>query len=422
MLWESAHVRVTAEYGIGTLWLGFPGDPANALDAAGLRELDAALGAVGRNPHLNILVVRSALPAGFCAGLRPEAVASLRTPAERASFVGYGQRVFARLAGLPATTVAFIDGPCLGVGLELALACDHRLVLSRPGTHLGFPDGRPCFGGTARLRRLLGRRAADRLIGSGETLSGREARAPGLVDHAFCERRGKIELRTFLDRLERRGWRPKPDPVPAEEDVAERRAFAERPAAPVVVPGLPPTHNPIPPFPAVVGLVGDDPAASGLAAAVALRGGAVVVCGSGDGVRAGIAAARARGFVTPLEADQATARVKVAHDFAGFDRAGLVLTDRVTPELVAAVRARCVVAISTQTPPPGPLPYEGRGRKPAALLSPPPLVGEGAGGRGFHLVPPRTDPDALAALAAWLRPLGYAVAVTAPPAAARRAA
>ena len=440
MVFESAHVRVTAEYGTATLSLGFPGLPANALDLARLRQLDEALAAVERNPHLDIVVVRSANPAGFCAGLRPEAVASLPTAADRAAFAAAGQRVLARLAGLPATTVAFIDGPCLGAGLELALVCDHRLVLCRPTTHLGFPDGPPCLGGTARLRGLVGRRVADRLIGSGETLSGREARRLGLVDHAFCERRGKIELHTFLDRLERRGWRPKPAPAPSVEDAAERRAFAARPPALAPVPVLPPTLNPVPPLPAVVGLVGDDPALSRLAAEVALRGGRVVVCGTGDGVRAGIAASRARGFVTPLEADQANARVTAGDDLAGFEQTGLVLAGGGCEPpggwvgLASAVRPRCVVAVSEdptprppprrgegeedRTPPPNPLPYEGRGdRRAGSGLVPPLPVGEGVRGRGLQPIRLRllnADPDAVAALAAWLPPLGCAVSVAQP--------
>src|SRR5262249_6443534 len=190
------HVRVSAEYGTATLWLAFPGEPVNALDLARLRELDNALTAIEHNPFIRTLVVRSALPAGFCARVHPEALASLTTGAERGPFAWFGQRVFDRLARLPFTPLAFIDGPCLGAGLELALACDHRLCVARPTTHLGFPDAPrgipPCFGGTARLRRLLGR-PAEQFLGSGRTLSGREAQRLGLGDEAFCERRGKKE-------------------------------------------------------------------------------------------------------------------------------------------------------------------------------------------------------------------------------------
>lgn len=220
MLFESAHVRVTAEYGVATLWLAFPGDPVNALDAARLSELDAALARVEGNVFLNTLVVRSAKPFGFCAGLHPD----VSHVTDRAGFARFGQRVFARLGALPFTTVAFIEGPCLGVGFELALACDHRLCVATPTTHLGFPERVACFGGSNRLRKLLGRRGAA-FIESGRTLSGREARDLGLVDRAFCARRAKIELRSFLDELERS---PRvPERAPDETGFAlERAAFA----------------------------------------------------------------------------------------------------------------------------------------------------------------------------------------------------
>jgi enoyl-CoA hydratase/carnithine racemase len=221
MLFESDHVRVTAEYGVGTLWLAFPGAPVNALDAPRLTELSAAVAAVARDPFLNALVVRSAKPAGFCAGLHPD-VADVT---DRASFAAHGQRALARLAAVPFTTVAFIDGPCLGAGLELALACDHRVCVATPTTHLGFPQRFTCFGGGPRLRSRFGRKA-QALIESGHTLSGREALALGLVDRACCARRAKIELRTFLDELERR---PRvPHRVPDESGFAQERAdFAQ---------------------------------------------------------------------------------------------------------------------------------------------------------------------------------------------------
>lgn len=220
MLFESAHVRVTAEYGVATLWLGFPGAPVNALDLPRLAELGAALAALETGAFLHTAVVRSAKPFGFCAGLHPDAARAT----DRAAFAWRGQRALARLSALPLTTVALVDGPCLGAGLELALACDHRLCVATPTTHLGFPDRFACLGGSARLRALLGRRAAA-FIESGHTLSGREALALGLVDRACSARRAKIELRTFLDELERR---PRvPHRAPDETGLAqERRTFA----------------------------------------------------------------------------------------------------------------------------------------------------------------------------------------------------
>ena len=227
MLFESANVRVAFEFGTATLWLGFRGSPVNALDAAGLRELDAALAAIEQNIFANIVVIRSGKPAGFCAGIHPEALASLATAADRAAFSWLGQSVFARLGSLRATTVAYLDGPCLGAGLELALACDYRLCCTTIATHLGFPDRVPTgFGGGPRLCELLGRRLARTVLDSGRTFSGREARKLGFVDRAFCERRAKIELRTFLDELECGAASPR-----CGRELAgladERRAFAQ---------------------------------------------------------------------------------------------------------------------------------------------------------------------------------------------------
>lgn len=267
MLFESAHLRVTCEFGTATLWLGFPGEPVNALNSMRLQELDAAIAAIERNPFVNIVVLRSAKPAGFCAGIHPDAY--LPSATDRAAFSWLGQRVFARLANLPATTVAFIEGPCLGVGLELALACDHRLCRAKLTTHLGF-TGPTSFGGTPRLKQRLGHRGATSLLESDRTLSGREAQKLGLVDRAFCERRAKIELRTFLDELETQDRRPRriQDLVGFAE---ERCAFAHS------------KHE--------------------------LRE-------TSSGVNAdsltGIAVALARGFLTPLEAEQARERLKAA--------------------------------------------------------------------------------------------------------------
>ncbi len=376
------HVRVTTEYGTATVWLDFPGEPVNALDRARLAELDATLDAVAANPFVNIAVLRSARPVGFCAGLRPDL--GLTHPADRAAFAFYAQRVADRLANLPQTTVAFLDGPVLGAGLELALACDHRLVLSRITTHLGFA-GATCLGGAARLQRLVGTRLAEDLLTSGRTLSGREAVRIGLADHAFCERRGKIELRTFLDTLERRGPRPR-ERVELAGLAAERRAFGAAVPTVAVRPALPPTLNPIPSFPGVIGLLTADADAARFAAEGALCGGRVVVGGDRTAVDDAIAAARARGFVTPLEAEQATARVTAG----AFDRAGLVLTEGPIP----AVGQRCVVGVL------------GSGRRQPTGGDAPRVLGVRFAPAPTILLFPDTDPDAVAALAAWLAASG----------------
>ncbi|MBA4063862.1 MAG: hypothetical protein C0501_09145 [Isosphaera sp.] len=404
MLHQSRHLRVTAEHGTATAWLAFPGDPPNALDLARLRELDDAVRAVAAAPAVRVLVVRSANPAGFCGGLAPAAVASLRSPADRAAFAWFGQQVLDRLARLGAVSVALIDGPCLGAGLELALACDYRVCVARPTTHLGFPDRFACLGGSARLRRV-GRRAAD-LVATGQTVSGREARALGLVDVACCERRGKIELRTFLDRLEDRPvkrWAA--DDLPGL--AAERAAFAAWQGGGEAEVTPSPLH-PFTPSPLLFGLLGADPHAARVVAEAVLRGGAAVVCDDRGAVAAGISRARDRGFVTPLEADQARGRVRAADRLTDFAPAGLVFVSAGhDPRPVAAVvRPRTIMCVGPSAPAPH--------RRTVHVTF-------GNENRASLTPGPRADADTPAVVAAWLRSLGVAATVPAAAALSRAA-
>jgi len=79
--------------------------------------------------------------------------------------------------------IAALQGHVLGVGLELALACDFRLAAE--GTELGFPEVTigmiPGSGGTQRLARLIGLGRAKDAILRGRRIGAEEALALGLV-------------------------------------------------------------------------------------------------------------------------------------------------------------------------------------------------------------------------------------------------
>jgi 3-hydroxyacyl-CoA dehydrogenase len=111
--------------------------------------------------------------------------------------------------------IAAIDGPALGGGYELALACSYRLatpnaVIGLPEVNLGVVPG---AGGTQRLPRLIGIAKAVSLISEGRTVNAREALEVGMVDDIVDDPVGfakRLDLR-MLGSIEPLSSRPKPE-------------------------------------------------------------------------------------------------------------------------------------------------------------------------------------------------------------------
>lgn len=97
------------------------------------------------------------------------------------------QAVVSKLARIPIPTIAAINGLCYGGAVELAAACDIRLI--KEGAVICLQEARlgliPDFGGTARLTRLIGPARAKELIFTARQILPNEARALGLVSHIF---------------------------------------------------------------------------------------------------------------------------------------------------------------------------------------------------------------------------------------------
>ena len=171
--------------GIVWLMLDRPGSSANALSKIVLEELDMIL----RELALTVprgLIIGSTKASGFIAGADIKEFTTLSSVDEARRLVRAGQSVFDRLEALPFPTVAMIEGFALGGGLELALACRHRVALDDGRLTLGLPEVmlgiHPGFGGTVRSVRLLGAATALDLMLTGRNVRADKARKIGLVD------------------------------------------------------------------------------------------------------------------------------------------------------------------------------------------------------------------------------------------------
>ncbi len=178
----------TTEIRDGTAVLTFdlPGEPVNKLAAAVKAEFEQAFAALQADPAVRAIVLISGKPDVFIAGADIEEFTRLRTPSEAEALSRDGQEMIGRVAASAKPVVAAIHGACLGGGLELALACHWRVATDHPKTQIGFPEVQlgilPAAGGSVRLPRLIGPRAALDIILAGKTERAARAFRLGIVD------------------------------------------------------------------------------------------------------------------------------------------------------------------------------------------------------------------------------------------------
>ena len=179
-------IRFTAAGTVGTVTLDRP--PVNAIDPAFVTAFHEALDAAW-NAAPTVLVIHSTQKC-FCAGADLSLIAGFFDAPDGIAlmedYVRSLHALFDRLEAFPAVTLAVIDGPALGGGLELALACDLRAASTR--AQIGLPEAKvgmiPGAGGTQRLTRLCGPGVSARLILGGEVVDGAEAERLGIVQWA----------------------------------------------------------------------------------------------------------------------------------------------------------------------------------------------------------------------------------------------
>jgi enoyl-CoA hydratase/carnithine racemase len=198
--------------GVVDVALDVPGRAYNVLADDGIAELQTLVDQWERDPTVRLVLFCSAKESGFFAGADLREVAAIRSPQTADQFSTIGQKLLERIERLDVPSVAAIHGPCLGGGLELALACRYRLARDDAQTRLGLPEvelGLSCaWGGTQRLPQRVGLSAALGMILGGRKVSPREAARMGLVDEIFPPPRFAAGVERFVsDRLEGRPWR-----------------------------------------------------------------------------------------------------------------------------------------------------------------------------------------------------------------------
>ncbi|WP_010449563.1 fatty acid oxidation complex subunit alpha FadJ [Vibrio rotiferianus] len=174
------------EQNIAWLAIDVPNEKMNTLQAAFADEMKEIFALLKDSSGVKGMIIHSLKPDNFVAGADVRMLEACTTASEAEALAKQGQELFQQLSDLPYPVIAAIHGPCLGGGLELALACDYRVCTDSDKTRLGLPEVQlgllPGSGGTQRLPRLIGLLPSLDLILTGKQLRAKKAKKLGVVD------------------------------------------------------------------------------------------------------------------------------------------------------------------------------------------------------------------------------------------------
>ncbi len=209
---EQALVRFDVEDGIGVITVDNP--PVNALSPGVPEGIIAALEHGEADPGVKAMVLMGA-GRSFIAGADIRQFGKPRAAPAR--------RTYDVLDQGSKPIVAAIHGFALGGGLENALACHYRIAV--PSAKVGLPEVLigilPGGGGTQRLPRLIGPKAAMEMIVSGRHVAAAEAKTLGIVDEVVEGKDLRKEAVAYARGIAERR------PLPRVRDMSERLAEAK---------------------------------------------------------------------------------------------------------------------------------------------------------------------------------------------------
>lgn len=185
--------------------IGLDSGPLNVVTQPMLRSFNRALEGVAARDEVRCLILHGGNARAFCAGSDIKEFEHLRQDASEHKIL-FEDMVLRRLARMPMPTIVAIDGPALGGGLEIALACDLRVC--KTGVALGLPEARLgglAGNGSVRLTRLVGPARAKELLYTGETLAAEQALAWGLVNRVVADGTALDAARKLASTIASRG-------------------------------------------------------------------------------------------------------------------------------------------------------------------------------------------------------------------------
>jgi 3-hydroxyacyl-CoA dehydrogenase/enoyl-CoA hydratase/3-hydroxybutyryl-CoA epimerase len=181
--------------GVVILTLDDPNQSANTMNAAYAASIKATVDRLeAEKDDITGVIITSAKKTFFAGGdLNDLRAVTRENSDEIAGFVREGKSVLRRLETLGRPVVAAVNGSALGGGLEIALACHHRIVIDDAKLQLGFPEVQlgllPGAGGVVRTVRMMGIvNALTQLLLQGQRVRPAKGQEIGIVDELVSSR------------------------------------------------------------------------------------------------------------------------------------------------------------------------------------------------------------------------------------------
>jgi len=216
--------------GVITMKLAHDATTVVVLSRALLESINATLDEMSEKvPDPAGFVLASGSSRVFVAGADLKEITGL-TDDELLDYLAFGSKVYSRISSLPCTSVAAINGACLGGGLEIAMHCD--ILIGAKGEKpfpIGLPEAGlgicPGWGGTNMLPARMDSEKAALMTAKGEPITSVEAHQEGLLSEL-------VEPGNLLERA--RELARKPKVVPMSKAAVTPRCIANEDVKPHV--------------------------------------------------------------------------------------------------------------------------------------------------------------------------------------------
>lgn len=197
-----SNIILEIKQNIATLTFDLKDEKINKLSFEILKEFDEKLNLIKNDISIKALVIDSAKKDIFIAGADIKEIEKLKDEKEVYEALMEVHEIFNKLENLPIPTIAYINGACMGGGLELALVCKYRVMSTNPKTKIAFPEIKlgifPGFAGTIRAPKIIGLVNALDLILTGKTIDAKKAYKIKLADMIFDDAQKEFMLDDFV--------------------------------------------------------------------------------------------------------------------------------------------------------------------------------------------------------------------------------